>query len=736
MLIRPVRLLIGGAVIAIFLGHVAQFWQLPVVGVLEAYLYDIRLRVSTPGTVDERIVIVDIDERSLTEVGRWPWGRDKVAAMVRRLTDEYKVAVVGFDVVFSEPDDSSGLRVLDQIGNRQLRDDRRFHAVLNEIRPGLDYDDVFAATLKTRPVLLGYYFSDQDDSLRLGLLPKSPLPENLFTGPRETLIHWRGYGANLPKLQQAAAGGGHFNPMVDSDGVSRRVPLLVEFGGEVYESLSLAMVRYVLGNARIVPGFPDAESGIEWIDLETGRGRLRIPVDATAAALVPYRGAQHSFTYVSAADVLRGTVKPETLRGKIILVGTTAPGLMDLRATPVGAAYPGVEIHANTIAGIIDGQIRQKPGFIQGVEFVTLLLLGGLLIGFLPILSPAWASTFTVGILGVLAAGDFWLWNHEMIVFPLATSLLLVVSLYAAHMSLGYFFETRLKHRFAELFGQYIPPELVDEMAKDPESYSMEGMNKELTVLFSDVRSFTTLSEGLNPKELAQLMNEYLGAMTKVIRFHRGTLDKYIGDAIMAFWGAPMEDAEHARHAVLTALEMQKAVRTLDEPFKARGWRPLNIGIGVNTGTMTVGDMGSEVRKAYTVMGDAVNLGSRLESLTKHYGVPILVSEDTSRQVKDMAFLEVDLVRVKGKETPVAIFQPLGVTAELPAEILERAKVWREMLKRYRAQDWDGAESILMALREHAALSHLCDVYLERIAGYRVAPPGEDWDGVMTFQVK
>jgi adenylate cyclase len=312
----------------------------------------------------------------------------------------------------------------------------------------------------------------------------------------------------------------------------------------------------------------------------------------------------------------------------------------------------------------------------------------------------------------------------------------MIVTLYAMNMSWGYFVESRTKRQFTDLFGQYVPPELVDEMAKNPEGYSMEGRKAELTVLFSDVRGFTTISEGLEPDELATLMNLYLGAMTEVIRGHRGTLDKYIGDAIMAFWGAPVADSDHARHAIIAALDMQVALLELNKELLVKGWPELKIGVGVNTGPMTVGDMGSPVRKAYTVMGDAVNLGSRLESITKQYGVGIIAGEGTYELVKkDFVFRELDRVKVKGKDEPVGIYEPVGPVGKVGEEEMEELKLWNQALGAYRAQDWDQADVLLLNLtRIHQR--YLYQLYGERIVHYRTDPPGEGWDGSWKFDTK
>jgi adenylate cyclase len=303
-------------------------------------------------------------------------------------------------------------------------------------------------------------------------------------------------------------------------------------------------------------------------------------------------------------------------------------------------------------------------------------------------------------------------------------------------MSYGFFVESRGKRQITGLFGQYVPPEVVDELSKNPEAFSMEGESRELTVLFSDVRGFTTISEHLDPKELSRLMNEFLTPLTRVIYRHRGTIDKYMGDCIMAFWGAPLADPQHARSAVLAGLEMHRVLDELQPQFTKNGWPPINIGVGVNTGRMSVGNMGSEIRRAYTVMGDAVNLASRLEGITKQYGVKMIVGEGTRSQVPEVLFRELDRVRVKGKDEPVAIFEPIGILAEVDKSRSDSLKLWGQALKLYRAQDWDMAELQLINLKKQESESGLYQLYLERIARFRKNPPGSDWDGSWRFDTK
>ena len=736
-----VRFILGGIVLVVLLGHSLHVFQIPLVNHLDAIIYDAKIRLTMPQRLDERVVIVDIDEKSLAEVGRWPWGRDKLATLMDRLFNQYKATVVGFDVVFAEPDDSSGMKSLDALAKKDLKENANFQSLVKELRPKLDYDARFAQALKQRPVVLGYYFSNQDQATTSGQLPEPVLPAGTFQGREMAFSTWSGYGANLPGLQRAAKLAGHFNPLVDFDGTSRRVPLLAEYEGAYYESLSLAMVRRLLGEPKVVPGYPaDADprdyGAMEWIELPSARGTLRIPVDENVAALVPYRGYRGSFRYISMADVLAGRTPKDQLDGKIVLVGTTAPGLMDLRVTPVGTAYPGVEIHANLVAGMLEGSIKYKPSYVLGADVLLVFLSGCIMVFLLPLLPPFRATLVSALVAFGLITINFTLWYGSNLVLPLANALMLVALLYALNMSWGFFVESRTKRQFTELFGQYVPPELVEEMAKNPEGYSMEGRKAELTVLFSDVRGFTTISEGLAPDELATLMNEYLGAMTEVIRGHKGTLDKYIGDAIMAFWGAPVADAQHPRRAVESALEMHKALHELNKDLVSRGWPELKIGVGINTGVMTVGDMGSPVRKAYTVMGDAVNLGSRLEGITKQYGVGTIVGETTRELLKqEVVFRELDRVRVKGKEEPVGIYEPVGFEGQVDQAALEELKLWNQALRAYRAQQWDQVDMLLLNLNRIQP-RYLYSLYEQRVAHLRQHPPGDNWDGVTTFETK
>jgi adenylate cyclase len=437
------------------------------------------------------------------------------------------------------------------------------------------------------------------------------------------------------------------------------------------------------------------------------------------------------------SDVISGTVEdPSILDGKIAMIGGTAPGMQDLRTTPFGSIYPGVEIHANVIAGILDSSFRWEPAYTVAAEMITVIIFGLLSSLFLPFLSPVF-STLKTMLLGFLAlAFNFYMWEVELHVLPLAMTLYTLFAIYVINMLFGYFFETRTRSHMDSLFGQYVPPDLVKEMSRDPENYSLASQKRELSVLFTDIRGFTTISEGLDAAELSDLMDEYLTPMTQIVHESHGTIDKYIGDAVMAFWGAPVFHPEHAEQAVGAGLAMLEALEKLNVDFQKKNWPEIKIGVGVTTGMMSVGNMGSKFRKAYTVLGDVVNLGARLEGITKMYGVAFLVSETTAHAAERYAYREIDSVRVKGKDRGVTIFEPLGLEEELPRDVLDRAGRFQQSLDLYRNQDWDGAEAILHELLVAEPDCFLYNLYLERIAHFRENPPGEDWDGVFTFMTK
>lgn len=731
----------------LFIGllHATGAWPVPVLERLDQWIYDARLRATMPRTLDERIVIVDIDEESLERVGHWPWGRDKMARFAQELLERQQAAVVGFDVVFAEPDGSSGLVHLKRLAQGPLRGQEGFVAQFEQLAPSLDFDRLFARTLEEKNAVLGYYFTSDRDGRARGVLPQPVLDAAHLQGRVLPATSWNGHGSNIEVLARAAPVAGFFNAMNDEDGVVRALPLLAEYQGQYFESLALAVFRRLLGLPEVRPAFaPGGEGGktqpLMGIELhQDGRSQF-LPVDDRLATLVPYRGPGGprggSFRYVSAADILDGRLPEGSLQGLIVLVGSTAPGLQDLRATPVGGAYPGVETHANVIAGFLDGTSTVRPDYAIGFEALQISFVGLLLALVLPLLGAGAAIILSTALLGGLSALNLWLYQAHGLAMPLAAVLTLVLVAFAVNMSYGYFVESRAKRDLAHLFGTYVPPELVEKMVLEPERYSMQAASRELTVMFCDMRGFTAMSERMEPVQLQALLNDIFTRLTRVIRGRLGTIDKYMGDCVMAFWGAPVSTAEHATLAVEAALGMVRTVQELNMDHRAQGLPPIGVGIGLNTGAMCVGDMGSDIRRSYTVIGDAVNLGSRLEGLCKVYGVEIVASETTQRQATGFVWQELDRVCVKGKEQAVAIFRPLGVAGSLSEMQQAALDLWHLWLAAFRAQDWQRCDGLWASLAAQPPGGNLLEMYGARLKAQRVLPYDPEWDGATHFDTK
>lgn len=729
-----------GVILTLIL-HVNGYYPLALLGQMELFAYDLRLRWTMPGGVDSRIVLVDIDDASLQQEGQWPWPRQRLAQLVDTLFADYHVRLLAFDIVFAEAERDSAVAVLDALAQGALREDAAFQQEWARRRPTLDGDARFAASLRERPVVLGYAFAlpdQQGQDLQVGQLPAAAAPVTALAGAPNPFAAATGYSANLPPLQASARSGGFFNsPLLDADGRLRRLPLLLSHGDQLYEHFALAAVRTLLGGPPL-----EFVTGVGYRDVPEGRrveavrvgGVFDIPVDAQGAVWTPYRGPRGSFPYLSASAVLRRQADPQQLAGAIVLVGATATGLSDLRATPVQDVYPGVEINANLIAGMLDQSIKYRPAFTSGLESLLLLLLGGLGIA-LGFLSPLRALLGMAALAAATLGLNLYAWQQLNWAIPLAPTLALLLLLYLLHSSYGYFVQTRREQRLARLFGQYVPRELVAEMSRRPGSYALGGESREMTVLFSDIQDFTALSETLTPRQLTQLMQFILTPLTRVIHEQRGTVDKYIGDAIMAFWGAPLPDPDHARHAVRAALAMQARLEALAPELAAHGWPALRIRIGVNSGLMNVGNMGSEFRLAYTVLGDAVNLAARLESAAKHYRAAIVLSETTRAAVPELACRELDRVRVKGRAQPVTLFEPLGPAEALSDATREELVLHEQALVAYRAGDWTLAAARFAALQTQQPERALYTLYLERIARLRAQPPAA-WEGVFTLTEK
>ena len=725
------RALAGLAIIGIFLLHPltdfgkSMFTLLPK---LEGLAYDARLKLTLPNTGDPQVVIIDIDEASLQRLGRWPWSRDKLAKLTTQLFERYGVRAVGFDILFAEPDLSSGIAVLDSLREGEFKANPAFAAALARLRPRLDFDARFGDAIRDRSVVLAMAFPVEAETQ--GVLPPPLFAEADIAGKLIRIEPEHGFVSALPALAEAAAASGHVDPFYDPDNQVRRVPMVKRYGAGYYPALSLAVVQTVVEAKRVTPHF-DSERTLDALDV----GGLTVPVDEYGMALIPFRGKSKTFRFVPAADVLDGSLPQNAFPGAIALVGTSAKGLKDLRPTPLDPDFAGVEIHANLIAGMLNGDVKSIPARANAIEALVMIPAGLLALFALPYRRPLLNALGVVTFAAVVIALNFALWIRWSYVIPVATTLLMLAVLFAWNMLAGFLREGAAIRKLSSMFGEYVPPERVAQMRESGERFNMEGESRELTVLFCDVRNFTALSENLAPRQLSAMLNAYLTTMTELIHEHRhGTIDKYVGDAIMAFWGAPEPNPEHARGAVEAALAMQARMPKLAREFARRGWPAFRIGIGVNTGTMSIGDMGSKFRKAYTVLGDAVNLASRLESLTKEYSVGIIVGENTARAMPDYAWREIDRVRVVGKATPVTIYEPLGPAAS--SEITAELALHHRALASYRQRDFDAAEAGFAALAAAHPATALYAYFRTRCATFRSSPPPPAWEGAMVFATK
>jgi adenylate cyclase len=729
------RIAISAISLVLFVAHISSSPRFEFIDRVENYMYDVRIRLTMPDTLDERVVIVDIDEASQAALGQWPWPRDTLATIVDNLFDVYGVQVLGFDALFAEAEESSAERLLARIESGDIGQIPGVREHLADLRVGMDSNSRFSESLIARDVVTGFVFKDSlaaNEPEATGVLPEPVIRRGDLEGASVAFPRAQGFAGNLAEIQDNAAAGGFFDsPLIDADGVFRRTPLVQEYRGGIYPSLSLAVARIAKGSPPVGLLFAENSSGeMSGIDLEyLTLGDTAIPVNEQAAVYIPYRGRQGSFRYVSAKDVYAASLPAEYLEGKIVLLGASAAGLLDLRSTPVGQRYIGVEVHANMIGGLLDGNIRQQPSYAPGLELFLLLVVALMTILLLPRLSPLNALLFVALLLLAIAASNLWFWSSLKLIIPVASLLCYTLIASLLQINFGFFVEARNKRHISKVFGQYIPPSLVEEMDASGEEVSLEGEARDMSVLFSDVRGFTTLSEKLDAREMTHLMNEFLTPITGVIQQHRGTIDKYMGDAVMAFWGAPLPDENHAQHAVEAGLHMIEAVSNLEEAFAQKGWPPIAVGVGVSSGEMNVGNMGSEFRIAYTVMGDIVNLGSRLEGLTKEYGVDMIVSKGTVDRIKDIVVRELDLVRVKGKQEPVAIFEPLGPVSKVSQERRAATQEFGEAVSAYRQQEWGKAEEILYRLKDLND-ELLYTVYLDRIASFKMDAPPPNWDGV------
>jgi len=692
---------------------------------LEWLAYDLRVRLMLPEEVapDPRIVIVDIDEKSLLELGRWPWSRSTIAALVDRVF-EAGAAVMAMDVMYAEPQQDGMSELLDSMSD-EVRDSILENVPLPESLGGADQR--LASSLEGRKVVLGYAIADAS-SFPKGSLPP-PLVMDSWLVESLVLIDMDSYIANLDLLQQHASGGGFFSIMPDDDGIIRTAPLLARRNGQLYGSLALETVRQFLDAQQILltPKPIGDYMVVESVSLD---GLTDISTDGFGYVLIPYRGKSGSFSYISSADVFNGDIPEGFFENRIVLFGTTAVGLYD-------SVFPGVEVHANVIAGLLDGHFPAEPPWALGANVALLMTLGLMSVFIVPFIQPVAIILISLLMLVLVTALNLWVWTGYGWVLAIVAPLLLIILIGTADLAYGFLTEARGRRQLKAVFGQYVPPEIVDEMNQDPDgNFALEGESRELSVLFCDIRGFTTISESLAADELKQMLNYFFTPMTRIIFERRGTIDKYVGDMIMAFWGAPVQDPQHHQHAVLGALAMLDKLVEMQPELSKRGWPKIEIGVGINSGMMNVGDMGSEYRRAYTVIGDAVNLGSRLEGLTKYYGVRLIVSESTREGLDGIVLRTLDRVQVKGKNEPVDIYEPVGESATVSAKLLQEVEESNRAMTYYFAADWVQARSAFQALDDAHPERKMYGLYLERIQTLEEQGIKAGWDGAFRHTSK
>lgn len=689
-----------------------QFFRL-----MELKTLDLRMASRGPLVPGNETAIAAIDEKSISELGRWPWPRSTIARLVD-LLKKGGAKAIGFDIVFSEPDDRADLKTIDALTAEMKKSGVTDSNVLNLLqrqRASAGEDGILAASIqKAGNITLGYFFhfSQQENEKELAHITQYRMEDhaarivnsrysavNSLSGTSNDGYLPRAFApeTNISILAAAAQNSGFFNTLPDSDGSNRWAPLVVALGENYYSSLAVSMVCSYLD-------FPVLSLNLESYGANSiGIGEKTIPTNESGQLLINYLGPPRTFPHYSVADILSGTIPPDTFRDKIVLVGATAVGIYDLRVTPFSSTFPGVEIHATVIDNILHENFLTHSSFIRMIDVGAIILFGlimGLLVSRLRPISGMASALLIIAVfiaMNFLAFFRFNVWLN--LVYPLTTMMMIYLGITIYH----YFKEEQEKKKIRSAFQYYLTSSVINEMLKNPGKLKLGGDRRNLTVLFSDIRGFTTISEKMTPEELIMLLNEYLTAMTNQVFYYDGLLDKYMGDAIMAVFGAPLDQPDHARRACLTALAMMRELRRLQNKWEAEGRPVFDIGIGINSGEMVVGNMGSAMRFDYTVMGDMVNLGSRLEGANKEYGTNIIISEFTYNHVKDtICCREIDSVRVKGKTRPVRIFELLGEKKDEPG-YQNLIKVFATGLTLYRDGKWDDA---IAAFQDACKIKH------------------------------
>jgi adenylate cyclase len=689
---------------------------------------DPRVKTARP------VTIVDIDERSLaSKLGQWPWPRTRIADLITNLT-RLGAVVIAFDVVFSEPD-----RLNPDVAADTFRDlDEETRAKLHALPSN---DQVFADAMRRSRVVLGESGLPEVVTELDKTLPVTGLAM-LGEDPQRFMFEFSGLLRNTQVLERVASGRGLFSINPERDGIVRRVPMIMQAQGTTMPSLSFEMLRVVTGTDTIF--IKSDQAGIQSIGVKG----FQIPTDRKGQLWVHFARNDPSI-YVSAVDVIEGNAPPEKIRGKLLLIGSSAAGLNDLKTTPVSRAMPGVEIHAQVLEAALTKSLLSQPPYGLLLEFGAALLLGILVIALAPQLGPV--TLVAVGALfaTVLVGTSWYFYTQHRLLIDFTYPLLSTTAIYLTLIFASFVREQAQRRQIRSAFGQYLSPALVEQLAQSPEKLKLGGEEREMTIMFSDVRGFTTISESYkhDPQGLTALMNRFLTPLTNAILARKGTIDKYMGDAIMAFWNAPLDDNEHQLNACEAALDMLERIDVLNKEREieaqngGHAYIPINVGVGLNTGACVVGNMGSNLRFDYSVLGDSVNLASRLEGQSKEYGFPIIVGSKTALAVKDkFAILELDFIMVKGKKEPEVIYAIAGREDTARSGRFQRLRnLTIEMLACYRSRDWDGALAAIERGRttdEARSLELLYDLYEKRLRSYRQNPPPPDWDGAYALLTK
>jgi adenylate cyclase len=681
------------------------------------------------------VVIVDIDEPSLREIGQWPWPRTVIADLITRLRAAGAVAV-GFDVIFAEPDRMSPAVAAGSFRGLDAETRDKLAALPSN-------DAVFAEAIKKAG---GIIVGETGAAEAAPRAEGETMPQTGFAivgpNPRSFLITFPGLLRNIPPIEQAAAGRGLFSIDPEPDGIVRRVPVVMEAQGQLAPALTMEMLRVVSRAGAIL--IRADQAGVKTVAVPG----LEVPTDGRGRFWV-YFNKRDPARSVSAADVLNGRVTPDRLRGRLVLIGTSATGLLDIKTTPVQPDMPGVEVHAQILENILTKSLLASPGYAIGAEIIAAVVFGLAIIVAAPMLPAAIVVALgAILIAGLIGISWYFFVEHHLLIdftYPLISCWLI----YLVLTFVNYFREQQQRQQIRSAFGYYLSPPLVEQLARSPEKLVLGGEERRMTILFSDVRGFTTISEHYkdDPQGLTQLMNRFLTPLTNAIIERKGTIDKYIGDAIMAFWNAPVDDDEHEANACDAALEMLTRAEVLNGELKREAeasggvYMPLRIGIGLNSGPCVVGNMGSDFRFNYSVLGDTVNLASRLESRTKDYRLSLVIGSRTAERANEkFATMEIDLIQVKGKKQPELVFTVLGrvEVAEDP-RCNELRDLNTRMLAAYRKQQWDDAERLIERCRKLAGgfgVDGLYEMYKERIAVYRAEPPPPDWTGVYEAESK